>query len=124
MRRCRCRFCNHGVFRLCLSGGKGAVNNIAKSVAFQQIHHIQRDARVFFQPVDDACGGNGVAPQIKKVVLSGKRAVITKTITHDFKQMMLVYHYCDRCAGWLARRGRGRTPLGLQALGSFVRQSI
>lgn len=51
-----------------MTSGKGAVNNIAKGVAFQQIHHIQRDARVFFQPVDDACGGNGVAPRSKVVL--------------------------------------------------------
>lgn len=43
-----------------------AVNDIAQSVAFEQIGHVQAEPGVLFQPVDDARGGNGIAAQIKK----------------------------------------------------------
>ena len=70
--------------------GKRAVNDIAQSVAFQQIGHVQDEPGVLFQPVDDARGGNGIAAQIKKVVLSGERAVIAKAVTYNLKQYSLI----------------------------------
>ena len=70
--------------------GKRTVNDIAQSVAFEQIGHVQAEPGVLFQPVDDARGGNGIAAQIKKVVVSAERAVIAKAVTYNLKQYSLI----------------------------------
>ena len=69
-----------------LARGKGAVNNIAEGVAFQQIRHSEGKPRLLVQPVHNARCGNGITAQIKKVVLSGQRPVIAKAIADNLKQ--------------------------------------
>ena len=69
-----------------LALGKGAVDNIAEGVAFQQIRHSEGKPRLLVQPVHNTRCGNGIATQIKKVVLSGQRSVISKAIADNLKQ--------------------------------------